>query len=138
VPINRTQLQQVAQLRLDEAEALLLANHPSGAYYLAGYAVECALKACIAKQTREHDFPEKDVVNSSYTHNLKALLSVAGLEQDLRSAEADKGFALNWVIVTTWKEDSRYATHSALEAENLLLAISDKSRGVLQWIKKYW
>jgi HEPN domain-containing protein len=30
---------------------LLEAGLYAGAYYLAGYAVECALKACIAKKT---------------------------------------------------------------------------------------
>jgi len=30
-----------------------------GAYYLAGYAVECAIKACIAKGTRRYEFPDK-------------------------------------------------------------------------------
>jgi len=30
-----------------------------GAYYLAGYAVECALKACIAKGTQRFEFPDK-------------------------------------------------------------------------------
>ncbi len=31
-----------------------------GTYYLAGYAVECALKACIAKQIIAEDFPDKE------------------------------------------------------------------------------
>ena len=47
--MNRTDLQQPALTRLAEAKALLAAGFPAGAYYLAGYAVECALKACIAK-----------------------------------------------------------------------------------------
>ena len=67
--MNRAGFQHLAELRLREAEALLAAGLPDGAYYLAGYSVECALKACIAKRTREHDFPEKES-KDFYIHDL--------------------------------------------------------------------
>jgi HEPN domain-containing protein len=51
--MNRTDLQQLAELRIKEARILLDGDSYSGAYYLAGYAIECALKACIAKRTKE-------------------------------------------------------------------------------------
>jgi hypothetical protein len=35
------------------------AGFSDGAYYLAGYTVDCAIKASVAKRTQEHDFPEK-------------------------------------------------------------------------------
>lgn len=54
-----------------------------GAYYLAGYVVECALKACIAKGTRRFDFPPR-AVQDIYTHDLARLLRQAGLEPDLQ------------------------------------------------------
>jgi HEPN domain-containing protein len=72
------------ELRLKEAKALLAAGFPEGAYYLAGYAVECALKACIARKTQEFDFPEKKRVNDSHTHDLGKLLVLAGLSEDLQ------------------------------------------------------
>jgi HEPN domain-containing protein len=53
--MNREDFQQLAESRLKEARALLTAELPDGAYYLAGYAIECALKACIAKRTQQHD-----------------------------------------------------------------------------------
>ena len=46
--VNRWEFRELATLRLAEAKALLDAGLPDGAYYLAGYAVECGLKACIA------------------------------------------------------------------------------------------
>jgi hypothetical protein len=49
--MNRAEFQKLSDLRLHESKALLTAGLPQGAYYLAGYAVECALKACIAKRT---------------------------------------------------------------------------------------
>jgi len=49
----------LSRIRLQEAKALLSLDFDDGAYYLAGYAVECALKACIAKETRRHEFPDR-------------------------------------------------------------------------------
>ena len=55
----------------------------TGASYssLAGYAVECALKARIAKATRKHDFPDTKKADASHRHNLRELLKVANLEE---------------------------------------------------------
>ena len=68
--MNRKDFQELSELRLKEANALLGAGFPEGAYYLAAYAVECALKACIARETQRHAFPDKKIVDASYTHNL--------------------------------------------------------------------
>lgn len=65
--MNRLDFQRLAELRLSESTALLAAGFPDGAYYLAGYAMECALKACIAKRTREYDFPEKILAITTFT-----------------------------------------------------------------------
>jgi hypothetical protein len=45
--VDRSQLRQLAADRILDAEHLLSGGRFSGAYYLAGYSVECALKACI-------------------------------------------------------------------------------------------
>jgi HEPN domain-containing protein len=95
--MNRIDFQRLAELRLKEAKTLLSAELPDGAYYLAGYAVECALKACIAKRTREHDFPEKKLVNDSHTHDLGKLLELAGLSDLLkRDVANDEELKLDW------------------------------------------
>jgi HEPN domain-containing protein len=57
--MDRKDLRALSRVRLSEARALFKAGLPDGAYYLAGYAVECALKACIAKETQRYEFPEK-------------------------------------------------------------------------------
>jgi len=63
-----------------------------GSYYLIGYAVECALKAYVAKQVRRYDFPDKKLANEAFTHDLEKLVRVAGLipilERDMRAARA--------------------------------------------------
>jgi HEPN domain-containing protein len=97
--VNRSELQQLAEVRIRDAEALLAANQWSGAYYLAGYAVECALKACIAKLTAEHDFPDKEVVVKSYTHSIETLIDIAQLKLQRNSdAVSNSSLGTNWFI----------------------------------------
>jgi len=137
--MNRVELQQLSELRLRESGALLGAGFPDGAYYLAGYAVECALKACIAKRTREHDFPEKKLVNDSHTHDLGKLLQLAELKDELDAAiSADPALGLALDKISDWSETSRYQRKSAQEAEALLKAIEDQTGGLLPWIRLHW
>jgi len=138
--MNRTDLKALSRLRKTEAGHLLRAGHPAGAYYLAGYAVECALKACIAKQTRRHDFPDKDLANKAYVHNLEALVKLAGIEQDFATARAaSPALSVNWAVVKDWKETSRYvAARSLTEARDFVSACTARTNGVLPWIRARW
>jgi HEPN domain-containing protein len=139
-PMNRLEFQQLAGVRVREAEALLAAGLWDGAYYLAGYAVECALKACIAKLTKAEDFPPKpEIVRDYYTHDINKLVRLAGLNT-IRDAAFPKGSAgdLNWEIVKDWNEQSRYERRTQAQAEALVRAITDAADGVLPWIKRHW
>ena len=110
-----------------------------GAYYLGGYAVECALKACIAKETKRYEFPDKKRVDSSYTHSLRELVKVAGLEEErLDRANNDPDFQRHWEVVREWTEQSRYQKHLPESARILLLRASDRHHGVISWIKLHW
>src|SRR5438445_9389839 len=130
--LNRKELQSIAETRLREARELLRARMPDGAYYLAGYAAECALKACIAKKTKKHDFPDKETVNKSYTHDLTQLLKTAGLETRLdKDVKRHPRLEVNWSIVKDWSESSRYQQVSERQARDLLFAISDTKAGIL-------
>src|SRR4051812_7843170 len=107
--MNRNDLQLLAATRLAEAKALLAAGFPAGAYYLAGYAVECALKACIAKRVQQYDFPEKRKVEQSWSHDLVKLVGTAELEVALTAeVQQTQGFAKNWNVVKDWNESKRY------------------------------
>ena len=63
--MNRDDLQKLSEIRLKEAKVLLDQDLFDGAYYLLGYALECALKSCIAKQFRQYDFPDRKLVLDS-------------------------------------------------------------------------
>jgi HEPN domain-containing protein len=56
--MTRRDLQNISRLRIQEAKLLLINSSYSGAYYLAGYSVECGLKACIERQMRQSNIPE--------------------------------------------------------------------------------
>ncbi|MEI9968930.1 MAG: HEPN domain-containing protein [Terracidiphilus sp.] len=137
--MNRIELQEISEVRLREYRALLNAGFAEGAYYLAGYAVECALKACIAKRTQEHDFPEKKFVNDSHTHNLKILLQLAELKTELDTIiEVDPAMESVMDRVQEWSETSRYQRKTAQEADALLKAIEEGKGGLLPWIRLHW
>lgn len=107
--MNRFDLQKMAEERVADAAALLDAGRFQAAYYLCGYAVECALKACIARKVREFDFPDRKLVNDSYVHNLTKLLIVSDIDQlHYEEASNNRAFARNWGIVKDWSEVSRY------------------------------
>jgi hypothetical protein len=120
---------------------MLLANRRySAAYYLAGYAIECGLKACIARQIRQYEFPpsarfSRDV----FTHDLRELVRHADLvnQRDARVARSPQ-FKLNWEVVQRWSERSRYENWTRQQAQQILDAIDQTLAGVMQWIRQHW
>ena len=129
----------MAEIRAREAQVLLVGRQYSGAYYLSGYVVECALKACIARQTRRHEFPDLRAVRRSFTHDLEQLVEAAGLKAAL---EAERGrnpeFRTNWFAVRDWTEGSRYEKIARSEAIGLYNAIVDQRDGVFTWLRLHW
>ena len=136
--LRRKDFQRLAELRAKESGALARNKNEAGAFYLSGYAVECALKACIAKEARRHEFPPKvDYVRRVYTHDLEELLRLAGLEKQLETdAKANQSLGINWGVVKRWSEETRYKA-SGLNGRDLYAAINGPS-GVLPWIKQRW
>jgi HEPN domain-containing protein len=143
--MNRSDLKRLAEMRLSDAKSLLdTRRNNAGAYYMAGYAVECAIKACIARNQGQYPFPqklrEKDVNSQYYTHDVEVLMDTAGLRPQL-SAEClvNPVLQANWALVGSWNEQFRYETAiSRKQAENLIKAIEDPKDGVLAWLKNHW
>lgn len=138
--MNRADLRHLARLRLREARVLLRGGEAAGAYYLAGYAVECGLKACIARSTARFDFPDKKKVAQCHTHNLSDLVNLAGLGADLRNyAALDLRFDIYWSVVKDWSEEKRYSRTITLgDATDLYKAITARRAGVMQWVRQHW
>lgn len=137
--MTRKDLQRLANVRIKEAKHLLSSNNFSGAYHMAGYTIELGLKACIARKTRKHDFPELNVVRDSFTHDLKKLIKIAGLEQNLNSQmENDLTFATHWTIVKDWDVESRYRNFTSNQAKEIIYSIISRQSGILRWIRQHW
>jgi hypothetical protein len=138
IPIYRSDFRTLAELRAEEARVLLRSRKQLGAYYLAGYAVECALKACIAKRRKKFEFPPKRKnIEKMYSHDLETLLDAANLKAQLENeTTSNPGFAANWNIVRNWTSESRYET-SGLNGKELYNAVTG-SNGVLPWIRLRW
>lgn len=137
--MNRRLLQKLSILRINEAQTLFTNRNYSGAYYLAGYAIECALKACIARKTKVHEFPDKSFAVKCYTHDLGNLVRLADLELHRASlAKQNPSFELNWTTVKDWAETSRYSLVNKIKAQELISSITEPANGVLQWLQHHW
>ncbi len=140
--MNRLEWQQLAKRWLVDAKSLLDNHHWSAAYYLAGYAVECGLKACVLARVGaapEVIFDNRRFSENCWTHNLLELVKLAALEATrLANIAAKPGLGENWVVVKDWTENSRYQTTGHRKAKQLFAAITDKPNGVMQWIRAHW
>lgn len=138
--VKKAEFQQLAEQRLTEAKVLLDSQLWDGAYYLAGYAVELALKACIIRKLLTTDaFPDKDFSEKCYTHDISVLLKKAGLEAEHNhKTSSSPDFEKNRGVTKDWTEKKRYHRIEKMEAEAIYLAISDPDHGVLSWIKSKW
>jgi hypothetical protein len=135
---SRADLQRLAEKKLADAKHLLADGRWGSAYYLAGYAVELALKACIAKTFKAETIPDKALVNATYSHDFTNLVGTAGLTADLKSRQAAQPFAVNWGVAVRWSEESRYESKGEQDAKDLIAAIEDATDAVLAWIKTHW
>ena len=138
--MNRSDFQELAELHLLHAQALLDAKLYSGAYCMCGYVVECALKACICTKTSKFDFyPSPDESRAAWSHDFGKLIKASGLDREFNAARAaDRHLDINWESVEDWSLDSRYQPRGLLEAHALFTAITDPDHGVLSCIKQRW
>jgi len=125
---------------LRDADALLTAGRWDAAYYLLGYCVECALKACVAKQFRLHEVPDKKLVNSFYTHRLDELLTISGVKSEMEiHAKTDSSFEINWNTMRDWSETTRYDIGiTEAFARGMYDAVTNTASGILPWLKTRW
>ena len=141
----RKDFQKLAEDRLADARVLFKARRFDAAFYLARYAVECALKAHTAKQGRHHQFPAtSEIIRDIYSYDFNKLLKVAGIAQTVDAAkEADVKLKRYWDgIVKDWSEKSRYNRNGKRvgknKAKDMIEAVEDPSHGVLKCLKTDW
>ena len=138
--LTRDKLRQLSDNRLQEADVLLKTGLWTGAYYLTGLAIECALKSCLAGAVREHDFPDKDFVNRMYVHNLTKLFELNGAlwAQFQTDIKVDAKLNINWSVGKDWDDGNRYEQVDELAARQLYDAATEAGSGVLEWVRGKW
>ena len=137
---NPTDIRQLADLRINEAENLNNIGYPDGAFYLAGYAVELYLKAKICENLNLPTFytqyaPKTDLSKTFLIHNLDRLILLSGL---LPKFEAEKSndpvFLSHWLKIEQWSEKSRYdgiGSHLVKDTSDFIKSV----KIITQWIK---
>jgi HEPN domain-containing protein len=105
--ISRTDLQKMAQAKLEDAEALLPAQRYDSAVYICGYAIELALKARICLVLNWNGYPSNNAEFQKYqsfkTHDLMVLLRLSGTEAIMTSK-----YRSEWSVVSAWAPELRY------------------------------
>lgn len=145
---NRTEFQVLSAKRLDEAKSLQEGGYYEAAFYLAGYAVECGLKAAVCRTLQIDIFNMPTDLHKGFkTHRLDHLIVLSGLSQrlaaDLVTDESLVSAANQFLIPPSgvdrwqsWSEEVRYnvvpckGTDSQEFINNVDYFIS--------WLKNHW
>ncbi len=88
--MNQADLRRMAEERIKDAKALIRGKRWEFAYYTAGYSIECALKSCVLARMIHTAwvFEEKWNARDCLTHDLKELIRLAGLNNELLARQA--------------------------------------------------
>jgi HEPN domain len=138
---NPTDIREVADLRLFEADNLIALNLYDGAFYLTGYAVELYLKAKICENLELPDFysqyaPKSDLSKIFLVHNLERLMLLSGLyAKFVLEKNANATFLRDWETLQLWSEKNRYdtkGTHSESDTTDFIESV----KRMILWIKK--
>ena len=137
---NPSDIRQLADLRIIEAENLNTVGYPDGSFYLAGYAVELYLKAKICENLNLPTFytqyaPKTDLSKTFLIHNLERLMLLSGL---LPKFEAEMAinpiFKVHWLKIELWSEKSRYDVQGVHLVKGTTEFI-ESVKFITQWIK---
>ncbi len=128
--LDRDDLTKIAQARLDDAELLVGAGRYDGAVYLCGYAVEVALKARICKTLRWAGYRTQKGYQSFKTHDLDVLLSLSGVEEDVKGRFPDE-----WWVVTKWDPEVRYKPIGSV-SEDKARSMIESAKAVLGYYER--
>lgn len=128
----------LAQTRIREARVLLRAQEFDGAYYLAGYAVECAIKAIVVSSIPAGVLLSPKAAQQLYTHDIKKLADHAELHSKLKT-EASERQRVSWTTIIAWSEQRRYQIGvDEVSATSFLDAVDNPAHGVLPWLMQSW
>ena len=140
------ELKSLADERISEAEILSANAKHEGVFYLAGYAIEFALKVVICERLDAEIFDKsldgsqryisQKALNAFMTHNLKDLLTLSGLRRQLeKDKKNNDDLVAAWSEVANWSEERRYDFGCT---ERAACDFLNDSKILLAWIRQYW
>jgi len=100
-------LEQIAWDKLDDADCLFRGNRFDGAVYLAGYALEIALKVRLCNDHGLSGFPEKLSEADPLTTKKWFTHSLIKLEERSR-LNLSSSYLTDWSVVQDWDVEARY------------------------------
>jgi hypothetical protein len=107
-----------------------------GAYHAGGIALECMLKAKIAKSIQAEEFPDMEFAKAAWVHDPGKLLQLGDLVRFLD--QASSAVKTNWATVKDWKVDSRYnRTVNPATVIAFLDALDDPKHGIVVWLRRH-
>jgi len=101
--MQKTEIEEIVQARLNDAEVLLEASRFDGSVYLCGYAIELGLKARICRTLHWNEYPTSGKYSTFKMHDLDVLLHLTGLEDKIKLK-----YMAEWSIVVQWNPEARY------------------------------
>ena len=111
--LTPTDLEGLADARLQDAEALLAAGRYDASRYICGYAVELKLKARICKVHGWKEYPPAaQLAQALKTHHLEVLLLLSTMHGTIIGEHGEY-----WSAVVVWNPEQRYAT-TAIAAQD--------------------
>ena len=127
--LTRSELEEIAQARIQDGRVLLDSERYDGAIYLCGYAVEIALKGSICETLGWDGYPSTTKEFANYqtfrTHNLDVLLRLSGSEHKVKTK-----FLAEWSAVAVWDPEIRYRPPGSATKQGAELMI-ESSRKLL-------
>lgn len=110
--------------RREDAEALYQCGRWTGAIYLGGYAIECALKSLICYEEGKQNFKETDTfkkgLQGASLHSLAKLLEELPQLQRTFDLDITGKYKNNWQTITSvWRSDElRYSEKSGTKNDS--------------------
>lgn len=125
---KQTVLRALVEVRFKDGEALLKTGEPQrrmGAIYVAGYGIECALKARICSDRREFHLDR-----SFHHHDLRKLAETTALWPDLKG-DRDRLSRLTY-LQSEWYVTMRYAARPY--DANTVRRFINQAREFVRWL----
>jgi HEPN domain-containing protein len=115
-----------------DAQQLVAARRSDGAWFNAGLAVECCLKAAIMRKDGLNRWPGRDEAPDLWTHDLRDLFRKLGIDLD-GLHRAPVAPALKTVL--DWRREHGYAVGKVpLKNAQSMCEAAFESDGVVEWL----